>query len=558
MSYNFDRPRFSATIYDPVVNPDPLASGFLTYGQLPTFPIFVQAFPPSSILDITDVFEVEPLSRVTSSAGVQLNTSGTLFTISPGYNPTAYYLSDGVTKIPTGRSLTPTVNQGYAGFTNYSIDFDLENADIFNFSLDSASLVPVSQSFPTLDPDLGFSIEFDLTIVYEQSNLNRAGFSFTLISNDLSKGAEFGFKEAGTNSDYIFIQNANLNEASEGEKSTAVLEISDKNRYRVTFKDDRYSLAVNNVTLLTGLLRDYDFDPTSSNPPFPTAINPYETQNFLFFGDNTDQGYADFTLGKITIDFPPLVPSSADFNGDGMADVVWRNQAGGKVGLWLMNRTNFSGVKFISPEVEAAWDIKAVGDLNGDGSPDLVWQHKLSNRAAVWLMDGVNLLSAEILDDVGPDWKVVEAGDFNNDGKDDLLWRHAVSGANAVWLMDGTERNSGELITPVTDPNWEVGAVGDFSNDGNMDIFWRHRTAGTNVFWRMNGTSLIEGIETTNASAEWQSQGAADFDQDGELDILWQNRTTGENAVWLMDGFTLTRGDMLPTIDPAAGWTSTV
>ncbi|MBD1872110.1 VCBS repeat-containing protein [Nodosilinea sp. FACHB-131] len=470
----------------------------------------------------------------------------------------AYYLSDGATKIPTGRFLTPTANQGYTGFSNYSIDLGLENVDIFNFNLDSASLVPVNPSFLALNPDLGFSIEFDLAIAYEQSNPNRAGFSFTLISNDLSKGAEFGFKEAGINSDYIFIQNANLNAASQGEKSTAALEISSKNQYRVIVKGDRYSLAVNNETLLTGLLRDYNFDPSSSNPPFPNAINPYETQNFLFFGDNTDQGYADFTLGKITLNIPPLLPSFPDFNGDDTADIVWRNQAGGKVGLWLMNGTDFSSVAFISPEVEAAWDIKAVGDLNGDGSSDLVWQHKFSNQAAVWLMDGVNLLSGELLDDVGPDWKVVEAGDFNNDGKDDLLWRHAISGENAVWMMNGTKRISGELITPVTDLNWEVGAVGDFSNDGNMDIFWRHRTAGTNVFWRMDGTTLIEGIETTAAPAEWQAQGAADFDQDGELDILWQNRTTGENAVWLMDGFTFSQGGLIPTVDPAAGWTSTV
>lgn len=32
-------------IYDPAVNPDPFANGFLTYGQLPLFPLFVQDFP---------------------------------------------------------------------------------------------------------------------------------------------------------------------------------------------------------------------------------------------------------------------------------------------------------------------------------------------------------------------------------------------------------------------------------------------------------------------------------------------------------------------------------
>lgn len=69
-------------IYDPAVNPDPFANGFLTYGQLPLFPLFVQDFPPSQISDISDVFEVAPLAQTTGSAGVSLNTSGTAFTIS--------------------------------------------------------------------------------------------------------------------------------------------------------------------------------------------------------------------------------------------------------------------------------------------------------------------------------------------------------------------------------------------------------------------------------------------------------------------------------------------
>ncbi|WP_017297105.1 FG-GAP repeat domain-containing protein [Nodosilinea nodulosa] len=547
------------TLYDPATNPAPLAAGFLTYGQLPTFPIFVQAFPPASISDITDIFEVAPLATTTSSTGVNLNTNGTLVQISPGYDPITYSLSSGVIKIPTGRSLTLTSDQGYAGFSNYNIDLDLENIDISNTNLDSASLVPVNPSFPTLDPSVGFSVEFDLAIAYEQSNPNRAGFSFTLISSDLSKGAEFGFKEAGLDSDYIFIQNANLNAASEGEKSTAALEISATNHYSITFQGDSYALSVNNTPLLTGLLRDYSFDPTNSDPPFPGSINPYETQNFLFFGDNTDQGYANFTLGKVAINpLPSPFGSFPDFNGDGNTDIAWRNRAGGKVGLWLMNATTFGSPDFIGPEVDPEWDIKAIGDLNGDGSADLVWQNKITNRATVWLMDGMNLVSGELLEDVGPDWQVVETGDFNNDGKDDLVWRNASSGDNAVWFMDGTSRISGELLAPVVDLNWEIGAVGDFTNDGNMDIFWRHRTAGTNVFWKMDGTNLIEGVETTAAAVGWHAQGAADFNQDGKSDILWQNESSGENAVWLMDGSTLSSGVLLPAVDPTAGWTPTV
>lgn len=541
------------TIYNPAINSDPLASGFLTYGQLPLFPLFVQDFPPSQVSDISDVFEVDPLAQTTGSAGITLNTSGTAFTISPGYEPLSYFLSGGVLKRPTGRFLTLAPNEGYAGFTNYDIDLNLSGGSIFDFDPDAARLVPVSEAFPVLDPVVGFSIEFDLAIAYEQSNANRAGFSFTLISNDLTRGAEFGFKEAGLNSDYIFIQNANLNAATAGERSTAPLEISATNRYRVTFQGDAYTLSVNNSMLLTGSLRDYSFNPQASTPPFPSSINPYETPNFLFLGDNTDQGYSDFTLGQIIVTPLPPEPSRfPDFNGDGQVDIVWRNREAALTELWLMEGTTLGESLVINSTVQPGWDLRAVGDFNGNDRPDLLWQNSNTGQAVVWLMNGTALDSGVVLPEVNRSWQVAGTGDFNGDGETDILWRHATSGENAVWFMEGTTRIGGTMLARVPSLLWEVGAVGDFTDDGETDIFWRHRNTGANVVWRMEGTTLVDGVQIASANPIWQARGAADFNGDGNLDILWRQRTGGANALWLMDGLELDSGTLLPALAP--GW----
>ena len=37
----------------------------------------------------------------------------------------------------------------------------------------------------------------------------------------------------------------------------------------------------------------------------------------------------------------------------------------------------------------AAWVIKGVGDLNGDGQADLVWRNTADGSVAAWLMNGV-------------------------------------------------------------------------------------------------------------------------------------------------------------------------
>lgn len=554
-------------LYDPLIHANPLASGFFAYGQLPTAPIFLQNFPPSSVGDITDVYEVLPLPQVSSSTGTRLNTNGTLINISPGYEPLTYYASNGTIKIPTGRTLTLTPFQGYAGFANHTIDLDFANLDLFTFDPNSAELTPVNGAFPVLDPGQGFAVEFDLAIALEQSNANRAGFSVTVISNDLSKGLEIGFKEAGLNSDYIFAQNANLNAASEGERSVLPLEIQVAQRYRLAMQGSSYTLSVNGTTLLTGTLRDYSFDPTLSSPPFPEAVNPYETPNFLFFGDNTDQGYADFTLGRVAlVSLPPSLARRSDFSGNGSADILWRNQAGGQTLLWQMEGTTLKDGAFFGPPVPAEWAIKAVGDLNGDGRPDIVWQHQQTSAVAAWQMDGTTLTTGDLLPPVDPLWQLTAASDFNQDGKDDLLWRHQTTGNLVVWYMDGLTQTGGDLLTApaVADAAWEIGAVGDFSNDGNPDILWHNRTTGAIGFWSMTGitfngvTSVTQGgSPLTTVDPAWQAIGTADFNQDGQLDVLWRHRQNGGTVLWLMDNFSIISGVGLPTVDPA-GWTASV
>jgi uncharacterized protein YqjF (DUF2071 family) len=567
----------SSIIYDPSINPDPLVNGFLTYGQLPAFPTFLQAFPPSSISDITDVFEVAPLSRVTSNAGVQLNTRGTLLAISPGYNPLAYYLSDGATKIPTGRFLTPTANQGYAGFTNYSIDLDLENADIFNFNIDSFSLVPVSQSFPTLDPDLGFSIEFDLTIAYEQSNLNRAGFSFTLISNDLSKGAEFGFKEAGTNSDYIFIQNTNINAASEGEKSTATLEISDKNQYRVTFKDDRYSLAVNNITLLTGLLRDYSFDPASSDPPFPTAINPYETQNFLFLGDNTDQGYADFTLGKVTLNVPPLGLTFTPIRAVG--DLTLGSTQLGyaiQVGDGPLLPVTING-EVATPV--GGWQALAVEQAANGVGFTLYWRNEATQQQATWSLNAQGAFTSSAL--LTPAQALFAETNLNvdltGDGQIGLAFTpiQAVGDLTlgstqlgyAIQVSDGVllpVTNNGEVATPVA--AWRPWAVDQAANGVGFTLYWRNEVTLQLATWSLDAQgALVSSALLTSAQALFAETNLnVDLTVDGQIGLAFTPiQTVGDLTLGSTQlSYAIQRGDgiLLPVTNngevatPVDGW----
>ena len=67
-------------------------------------------------------------------------------------------------------------------------------------------------------------------------------------------------------------------------------------------------------------------------------------------------------------------PPRTDFNGDGKADLVWRNSADGAPALWLMNGVAPTATSTILTDPELG-QVEHVGDFNGDGKTDLVWRN---------------------------------------------------------------------------------------------------------------------------------------------------------------------------------------
>jgi hypothetical protein len=76
-------------------------------------------------------------------------------------------------------------------------------------------------------------------------------------------------------------------------------------------------------------------------------------------------------------------------------------------------------------------------DFNGDGKADLLWRNGSNGATVIWLMDGATQLSAGSIGNVPLTWQIDKVEDFNGDGKSDIFWRNSTTGANVVWLMDG-------------------------------------------------------------------------------------------------------------------------
>lgn len=540
------------TLYDPLINPDPFASGFLGYGQLPLTPIYFIPFPPTSLSDLFQsgaaIFDVDPLPLITGVSGVNLNTSGLAYTISPGYDPFKYLFAGGALPAnENGVTLSLTADEGYAGFTNYDINLDIANL--------TGSLVPVNDSFPVLDAATGFVVTFDLAITDEQSNANRAGFSLTLITDNLT-GVELGFKEEGVNSDRIFAQTATF---TEGPSSTAPLEISNTVEYQLAVQGNSYTLSADGVEVLSGDLVDYNFNPTASDPPLPSSINPYETPNFLFLGDNTDQGYADFTLGGLSITtLTPANPDS-DFNGDGHSDIIWRGPGTGfgQQFVWYLDGNGgLSGGSLFPITIEDPnWVIEGVGDIDGDGKEDdLVWANYATGQVSTWFAEDngqgqVDVVGGGFLGSgLAPGWQLQGVGDFDGDGyQDDLVCFDPTTSQGQIWYLDngtvvGTE--SIAATQSLNTPGWSIGAVSDADGDGRQDdLIWRNQYTGATAVWYMDGSNATGGAILFDVPSNWVLSGASNFDGGSAPDdLLWWDSTTGTTALWYMDGTTYVDG----------------
>ncbi len=175
-----------------------------------------------------------------------------------------------------------------------------------------------SELMPILDRNIGYSIKFTAQIIAENHSsagadkngdgiADRAGFSVIAIGND-NKGIELAF---WTNE--IWAQNDGTAEPTPGNPNQTLFTHGEGNKsvdttvqtpYELEIKDNTYKLFKLNTSgvrvepvLLTGNLRDY----TSFTTPAYLPSNPYQTPNFLFFGDGTPTASANFKLGAISV-----------------------------------------------------------------------------------------------------------------------------------------------------------------------------------------------------------------------------------------------------------------
>jgi hypothetical protein len=228
-----------------------------------------------------------------------------------------------------------------------------------------------------------------------------------------------------------------------------------------------------------------------------------------------------------------------DFSGNGWSDILWRNGTGGPLVDWLgQGSGSFSdnAAHFLATP-GAAWQVAGTGDFNGDGLVDILWRDN-NGTVVNWLgrSDGSFAdNSSNFLSTPGTSWHVAAIADFNGDGHDDILWRND-NGTIVDWLGQANGAFADNAVNSLNTPgaSWQVAGTGDFNGDGAADILWRNDN-GVLVDWlgQANGGFADNAASFLAApGAAWHVAATGDFNGDGLSDILWRN-DNGVLVDWL-------------------------
>jgi len=202
------------------------------------------------------------------------------------------------------------------------------------------------------------------------------------------------------------------------------------------------------------------------------------------------------------------VAGAGDFNGDGRDDILWRNVSTGENYVFPMNGLAIgAGEGYLRTVANLDWKIAGIGDVDGDGRADIVWRNSATGENYLFPILGLMVKPTEgyVRTVANLDWKIAGIGDFNGDGKADLLWRNASTGENYIFPMVGNEILGSEgYLRSVTNLAWEVAQIGDFDGDGKSDILWRNTDTGENYVYLMDGTLIAgEAYLPTVADQNW-------------------------------------------------------
>jgi len=234
----------------------------------------------------------------------------------------------------------------------------------------------------------------------------------------------------------------------------------------------------------------------------------------------------------------PGFVTSADFNGDGKADLVSTDANGDELTVFLNNGDGTFGAGTTYPSVGNSPGGVTSTDFNGDGKTDLASANYDSNNLTVFLNNGNGTFGAgTTYPTLGTHPESVTSADFNGDGKADLASANWGNATLTVFLNNGDGTFGAGTTYPTLGTYPKSVTSADFNGDGKADLATADY-GGSNLTVFLNNGDGTFGAGTTypTIGVAPQSVTSADFNGDGKADLASANHYGNNLTVFLNNG----------------------
>jgi uncharacterized delta-60 repeat protein len=275
----------------------------------------------------------------------------------------------------------------------------------------------------------------------------------------------------------------------------------------------------------------------------------------------------------VTIPQAWTIADTADFNRDGVADILLHNQSNDEVQLVMVgNEGQVMSMRSLTGQDgrllktgNLNWKVIGFADLDGDTILDLVWHNQQSDEVGFWFMnsDGQSVKSYDYLRDGNGNllktqntlWQIVDMADFDGDGDADLLFRLKELNQTAIVRLDGKIFVDTQYITANTNANLEIRGVGDANADRTADIYWQTPDNQQVLVQLINFTTtwLTDNFKAISSTAPLQ--GVGDLDLNNTADVLFKEPSVNGLAITIVNANALTPAGNLQNSGTAFSFT---
>jgi hypothetical protein len=283
-----------------------------------------------------------------------------------------------------------------------------------------------------------------------------------------------------------------------------------------------------------------------------------------------DEGGPLASLGAGALPLSSAIVGNGDYDGDGHADLLSRDDTTHSVDMRLLVDGAAVGGGQVLPALDPAWELAGSGDFDGDGRDDVLLRHLGQRRLEIWFMNGPEIESRRLLPDpYSWKWQVAGVADFTGDQRADILWYSSLKKRARVSMLNSQGWIAKDVLLFKSTPSGsDVVATGDADGNGLPDVVVRTRASGKLKIWftqladgkprawlarGLDHEAYVPAGTQGDGLAAFEVQGGGDFDGDDRMDLLIRDTQGSDLRVWFLDKAKV-EGEVKLT-DPGANWT---